>query len=78
MSCHQESLINLRYLSFPGDWLRETPSHIGQLKSLQQLINFIVGQKNGLRIGEFGELSDIRGTLDISNMENVACGKDAL
>ncbi|KAL6311934.1 hypothetical protein AAG906_025678 [Vitis piasezkii] len=54
------------------------PSHIGQLKSLQQLTQFIVGQKSGLRICELGELSDIRGTLDISNMENVACAKDAL
>ncbi|RVW67014.1 putative disease resistance RPP13-like protein 1 [Vitis vinifera] len=54
------------------------PSNIGQLKSLQLLTNFIVGQKSGLRIGELGELSDIRGKLGISNMENVACAKDAL
>ncbi|KAL6328870.1 hypothetical protein AAG906_003887 [Vitis piasezkii] len=73
-----EKLINLRYLNFSGLQLREMPSHIGQLKSLQQLTNFIVGQKSGLRIGELGELSDIGGTLDIYDMENVACAKDAL
>ncbi|KAJ9687557.1 hypothetical protein PVL29_016159 [Vitis rotundifolia] len=73
-----DKLINLRHLNFPRHQLSEMPSHIGQLKSLQQLTKFIVGQKSGLRIGELGELSDIRGTLDISNMENVACAKDAL
>ncbi|XP_034701748.1 putative disease resistance RPP13-like protein 1 [Vitis riparia] len=71
-------LINLRHLNFSYHKLSEMPSHVGQLKSLQQLTKFIVGQKSGLRICELGELSDIRGTLDISNMENVACAKDAL
>nr|CAN66640.1 hypothetical protein VITISV_013554 [Vitis vinifera] len=71
-------LINLPDLNLPACRLSEMPSHIGQLKSLQQLTEFIVGQKSGLRICELGELSHIRGTLDISNMENVACAKDAL
>uniref|UniRef100_F6I6M1 Disease resistance RPP13-like protein 1 n=1 Tax=Vitis vinifera TaxID=29760 RepID=F6I6M1_VITVI len=72
-------LINLRYLDIHGcGSLREMSSHgIGQLKSLQRLTQFIVGQNNGLRIGELGELSEIRGKLYISNMENVVSVNDA-
>uniref|UniRef100_F6HK64 R13L1/DRL21-like LRR repeat region domain-containing protein n=1 Tax=Vitis vinifera TaxID=29760 RepID=F6HK64_VITVI len=57
---------------------REMPSHISTLKSLQKLSNFIVGQKGGSRIGELGELSDIGGRLEISEMQNVECARDAL
>ncbi|CBI29749.3 unnamed protein product, partial [Vitis vinifera] len=71
-----DKLINLRYLDIRG-W-REMPSHISTLKSLQKLSNFIVGQKGGSRIGELGELSDIGGRLEISEMQNVECARDAL
>ncbi|WKA01847.1 hypothetical protein VitviT2T_020103 [Vitis vinifera] len=73
-------LINLRYLDIDGcGSLREMSSHgIGRLKSLQRLTQFIVGQNDGLRIGELGELSEIRGKLCISNMENVVSVNDAL
>ncbi|XP_034692043.1 putative disease resistance RPP13-like protein 1 isoform X1 [Vitis riparia] len=72
-------LINLRYLDIDGcGSLREMSSHgIGRLKSLQRLTQFIVGQNNGLRIGELGELLEIRGKLCISNMENVVSVNDA-
>ncbi|KAJ9685225.1 hypothetical protein PVL29_017306 [Vitis rotundifolia] len=72
-------LINLRYLDIDGcGSLREMSGHgIGRLKSLQRLTQFIVGQNNGLRIGELGELSEIRGKLYISNMENVVSVNDA-
>ncbi|KAJ9685230.1 hypothetical protein PVL29_017309 [Vitis rotundifolia] len=72
-------LINLRYLDIDGcGSLREMSSHgIGRLKSLQRLTRFIVGQNNGLRIGELGELSEIGGKLYISNMENVVSVNDA-
>ncbi|CBI25804.3 unnamed protein product, partial [Vitis vinifera] len=72
-------LINLHYLDIDGcGSLREMSSHgIGRLKSLQRLTRFIVGQKDGLRIGELGELSEIRGKLYISNMENVVSVNDA-
>ena len=71
-----DKLINLRFLDISG-W-REMPSHISQLKNLQKLSNFIVGKKGGLRIGELGELSDIGGRLEISEMQNVVCARDAL
>ena len=71
-----DKLINLHYLDIRG-W-REMPSHISQLKNLQKLSNFIVGQNGGSRIGELGELSDIGGRLAISEMQNVECARDAL
>ncbi|XP_059590786.1 putative disease resistance protein At3g14460 [Vitis vinifera] len=74
-----EKLINLRYLDISEcGSLREMSSHgVGRLKSLQRLTHFLVGQNNGLRIGELGELSSIRGKLHISNMENVVSVSDA-
>ena len=69
-------LINLHYLDISG-W-REMPSHFSRLKHLQKLSNFIMGQKGGLKIGELGELSDIGGRIEISEMQNVVCAMDAL
>ncbi|KAJ9687527.1 hypothetical protein PVL29_016133 [Vitis rotundifolia] len=71
-----DKLINLRFLDISG-W-REMPSHISRLKNLQKLSDFIVGKKVGLRIGELGELSHIGGRLEISEMQNVECARDAL
>ncbi|CBI24815.3 unnamed protein product, partial [Vitis vinifera] len=67
--CNLQTMILRRYMSTYG---------IGRLKSLQRLTYFIVGQKNGLRIGELRELSKIRGTLHISNVNNVVSVNDAL
>ncbi|XP_059596929.1 putative disease resistance RPP13-like protein 1 [Vitis vinifera] len=72
-----ENLINLRYLDIDDTPLREMPSHIGHLKCLQNLSYFIVGQKSGSGIGELKGLSDIKGTLRISKLQNVKCGRDA-
>ena len=72
-----ENLINLRYLDIDDTPLREMPSHIGHLKCLQNFSNFIVGQKSGPGIGELKELSDMKGTLTISRLQNVKCGRDA-
>ncbi|KAJ9685850.1 hypothetical protein PVL29_017786 [Vitis rotundifolia] len=71
-------LINLRYLDVSGtDSLKEMPNDIDQLKSLQKLPNFTVGQKSGFRFGELWKLSEIRGRLEISKMENVVGVEDA-
>ncbi|XP_034703943.1 putative disease resistance RPP13-like protein 1 [Vitis riparia] len=72
-------LINLRYLDISGsNSLEEMPNDIGQLKSLQKLPNFTVGKESGFRFGELWKLSEIRGRLEISKMENVVGVEDAL
>ena len=74
-------LINLRYLELSGcGSLKEMSSHhgIGRLKNLQRLTHFVVGQKSGSRMQELRELSEIRGTLHISNMKNAMSVNDAL
>ncbi|RVX00424.1 putative disease resistance protein RGA1 [Vitis vinifera] len=65
-------LINLRHLDVRGDFrLQEMPSQIGQLKDLQVLSDFMVGKNNGLNIKELREMSNLRGKLRISKLENV-------
>ena len=73
-------LINLRYLDLFGcDSLKGMSTHgIGQLKNLQRLTHFVVGQKSGSRMQELRELSEIRGTLHISNVKNAMSVNDAL
>ena len=74
-------LINLRYLDlFRCDSLKEMSTHhgIGRLKNLQRLTHFVVGQKSGSRMEELKELSEIRGTLHISNVKNAMSVNDAL
>lgn len=73
-----KKLINLRYLNICDSGVKEMPDHIGQLRNLQELSNFIVGQRSGCRIGELRGLSEIRGRLHISELQNVVCGMDAL
>ena len=74
-------LINLRYLDLSRcDSLKEMSTHhgIGRLKNLQRLTQFVVGQKSGSRMEELKELSEIRGTLHISNVKNAMSVNDAL
>ena len=37
-----------------------------------------MGQRDGFRIGELGELSNIGGRIEISKLQNVGCARDAL
>ena len=74
-------LINLRYLDLYRCYsLKEMSTHhgIGQLKNLQRLTHFVVGQKSGSRMEELRELSEIQGTLHISNVKNAMSVNDAL
>ncbi|RVW24512.1 putative disease resistance RPP13-like protein 1 [Vitis vinifera] len=57
--------------------VKEMPSHMGQLKSLQKLSNYIVGKQSGTRVGELRELSHIGGSLVIQELQNVVDAKDA-
>ncbi|XP_057781573.1 putative disease resistance protein RGA3 [Salvia miltiorrhiza] len=62
-------LINLRHLYV--DWRVELPKGIGRLTSLQTLKNFGVGDKNGCKIEELESLDNLKGELQIRNLERV-------
>ncbi|KAL6328726.1 hypothetical protein AAG906_003412 [Vitis piasezkii] len=70
-------LIRLRHLDIRHSEVKEVPSQLGQLKSLQKLTNYRVGKKSGTRVGELRELSHIGGILRIKELQNVVDGRDA-
>ncbi|KAJ0264056.1 putative disease resistance protein [Hirschfeldia incana] len=70
-------LINLRLLDLVGTPLVEMPLGIRKLRSLQKLSNFVVGRLSGAGLHELKELSDLRGTLRISELQNVAFASEA-
>ncbi|XP_048318955.2 putative disease resistance protein At3g14460 [Ziziphus jujuba] len=71
-------LINLRHLDITYCRnLKEMPRQIGDLKSLQTLSTFIVGEDNGAKIEELRGLSDLHGELHLQNLQNVASATDA-
>ncbi|XP_057781455.1 disease resistance protein RGA2-like isoform X3 [Salvia miltiorrhiza] len=63
-------LINLRHL-YINSWVDELPMGIGRLTSLQTLTHFPVGHKNGCKIEELGSLNNLKGELEIHNLERV-------
>ncbi|XP_024038856.1 putative disease resistance RPP13-like protein 1 [Citrus clementina] len=66
------NLIKLHHLnnSYTGS-LEEMPLGIGKLTCLQTLCNFVVGKDSGSGIRELKLLTHLRGTLNISKLENV-------
>ncbi|GMN38956.1 hypothetical protein TIFTF001_008182 [Ficus carica] len=70
-------LVNLRYLDVEGSGLVDMPTQMGKLKSLRRLSAFIVGKENGTKIGELGELLDLKGSLHIKNLHNVVTAVEA-
>ncbi|XP_043713331.1 putative disease resistance RPP13-like protein 1 [Telopea speciosissima] len=64
------NLVNLRHLFLPARTLNsyKMPLGIGNLTCLQTLNTFIVGSEN---ISDLKELSQLRGALEIFNLENV-------
>ncbi|GLT31971.1 hypothetical protein SLA2020_066680 [Shorea laevis] len=62
-------LMNLRHIYFDDE--DRMPAHIGRLTSLQTLQKFFVGEKRGHKIEELGKLSQLRGRLEIYNLERV-------
>ncbi|XP_028103344.1 putative disease resistance RPP13-like protein 1 [Camellia sinensis] len=73
-------LVNLRHFDMTGVDIpssEEMSLHIGKLTNLQTLSNFMVGKDCGRKIGELKNLSNIRGAIHISRLENVGGVKDA-
>ncbi|XP_077215814.1 putative disease resistance protein At3g14460 [Tasmannia lanceolata] len=64
------NLINLRHLALEGCKI-STPPELGKLITLQTLTIFVVGKESGCGIRELKNLTKLRGTIHISNLENV-------
>ncbi|CBI24967.3 unnamed protein product, partial [Vitis vinifera] len=64
------NLISLRHLDVVGCSLQEMPQQIGKLKKLQTLSDFIVAKRGFLGIKELKDLSNLRGKICISKLEN--------
>ncbi|XP_058783064.1 putative disease resistance RPP13-like protein 1 [Vicia villosa] len=65
------NLVNMRQLDISGSNVTSMPANFGKLKSLQVLTSFVVGYERGSKISELGELSELRGALLISGLQNV-------
>ncbi|XP_030950652.1 putative disease resistance RPP13-like protein 1 [Quercus lobata] len=72
------NLISLRHLHISGTSIKNMPIHMGQLQCLQTLTKFVVGKDTGFRIEELGKLSNLRGVIVISNLQNVINSTNAL
>ncbi|CDP16764.1 unnamed protein product [Coffea canephora] len=71
-------LISLRHLHYdPWDENFQMPLEMGRLTCLQTLKFFNVGRKKGRRIGELGSLKNLKGKLEIRNLELVKDRKEA-
>lgn len=70
-------LINLRLLDLVDTPLVEMPIGIRKLKSLQKLSNFVIGRLSGAGLHELKDLSHLRGTLRISELQNVSFASEA-
>ncbi|XP_030937671.1 putative disease resistance protein RGA3 [Quercus lobata] len=71
------NLINLRHICVDRNYIKQTPKDVGKLICLQTLSFFTVGQDVGLQIKELGNLDQLRGELDIYNLQHVKDKKEA-
>ncbi|XWS74552.1 hypothetical protein CRYUN_Cryun01aG0007900 [Craigia yunnanensis] len=73
-----ENLVNLCYLDITGAYRVEgMPNNFSTLSDLQTLSNFILHKDNGYQIRELEDLSNLKGQLCISGLENVVETRDA-
>ncbi|KHN33223.1 Putative disease resistance RPP13-like protein 1 [Glycine soja] len=72
------NLVNLRRLDISWTPIKEMPRRMSKLNHLQHLDFFVVGkhQENGIK--ELGGLPNLRGQLEIRNLENVSQSDEAL
>ncbi|KAK4608591.1 hypothetical protein RGQ29_002125 [Quercus rubra] len=75
---NMRNLINLRHLYISGTSIKSMPIQMGRLQCLQTLTKFVVGKDIGFRIEELGKLSNLRGIIVISNLQNVINSTKAL
>lgn len=72
-------LTNLRYLDISGaNSIQGMPFGIDELTDLQTLSDFVVGQGVGYQIKELKNLSNLKGRLSISGLDNLVDVQDAL
>ncbi|XP_061989634.1 putative disease resistance RPP13-like protein 1 [Rosa rugosa] len=57
--------------------LDSMPAHLGSLSNLQTLPAFLVGRDDGCRVGELKNLNDLKGSFNISRLENVLSEEEA-
>ncbi|KAL1535480.1 putative disease resistance protein RGA3 isoform X1 [Salvia divinorum] len=69
-------MFNLRHLHIYRD--TKLPAEIGRLTNLQTLRHFTVGKEKGYQIEELGSLNNLKGTLEICNLEMVRDKEEAL
>ncbi|OMO89310.1 Disease resistance protein [Corchorus capsularis] len=74
-----DNLVNLAHLNLIGSHrLEGMPSNFNVLTDLQSLSNFVLGKGKGCQIRELKDLSNLKGQLCISGLENVVEIGDAL
>ena len=71
-------LINLRHLNLESTLISKMPKQIQKLTHLETLTNFVAGEHSGSDIKELEKLNHLRGTLCISQLENVTDLADAV
>ncbi|KAM4072248.1 hypothetical protein ACB094_11G123700 [Castanea mollissima] len=72
------NLVNLRHLDTTDAYLiKEMPVGLKNLKSLQTLLEYVVGKDTGSKVGDLMNLKFLRKTLCISGLENVLNVEDA-
>lgn len=70
-------LINLRHIDLENTTLISKIYRIGRLTSLQQLYRFEVQKHRGHKLEELSGLTELRGKLRITNLENIGSKEEA-
>ncbi|KAL5547537.1 hypothetical protein UlMin_002768 [Ulmus minor] len=72
------ALVDLRHLNISGTGLTEMPPQMCNLRNLQTLTDFVLGENDGWRMEELGELQLLEGPLRISGLKNIVDVGDVL